>query len=288
MNSLLQRLLREPLVHFGVIGGMLFAVYAAMNDASKPPADVIVIAPERIDQLIEEYESVWMRKPAENELDALIEEDIREEVYYREAVALGLDRNDAIVRRRMRLKMEFLMDSTANAMEPAEGELETYFKANEALYLLEPRLAFEQIYFGENPSPEMVSDALTMLRVNTTIDLLTLGERTLLPAELGLSSADVVSGVFGTGFFERLEALPAGVWAGPVVSTYGAHIVRILDSLPLRTPRFEEVIDDVSTDWKIAKAVEIHDRDYAERRSHFLIEIHHRDDRTGEDEGEAQ
>jgi len=287
MNSLIQRLLREPLVHFAVIGGVLFAVYAAMNGASEPPADVISIAPGRIDQLIEEYESVWMRKPSEIELDALIEEDIREEVYYREAVALGLDRNDTIVRRRMRLKMEFLMDSTANAVEPAEGELEAYFQANEALYLLEPRVAFEQVYFGEHPSPEAIADALEILLADPTIDPMTLGERTLLPAELGLSTADIVSGVFGKGFFERLvmlpsrvwagPVLPSRVWAGPVLSAYGAHIVRILDSLPTRTPRLEDVLDDVLTDWKMEKSIEVHDRDYARRRARFDIEIRRRD-----------
>jgi len=282
MNSLLQRLLREPLVHFAVIGGVLFAVYAAMNGASEPPADVISIAPGRIDQLIEEYESVWMRKPTEIELDALIEEDIREEVYYREAVALGLDRNDAIVRRRMRLKMEFLMDSTANAVEPAEGELEAYFKANEALYLLEPRVAFEQVYFGEHPSPEAIADALEILLADPTIDPMTLGERTLLPAELGLSTVDVVSGVFGKGFFEQLVMLPSRVWAGPVSSAYGAHIVRTLDSLPTRTPRLEDVLDDVLTDWKMEKSIEIHDRDYARRRARFDVEIRRRDPRTAQ------
>ncbi|MEE9253949.1 MAG: peptidylprolyl isomerase [Pseudomonadales bacterium] len=282
MKPLLLRLLREPLVHFAAIGGLIFAVFAALNDASGPPADVIVITPERIDQIAAEYESVWRRKPTENELDALIEEEIREEVYYREAVALGLDRNDALVRRRMRLKMEFLMDSTANALDPVAGELEAYFATNQELYQLEPRLAFEQIYFGENPSPEIIAGSLNVLQSDPATDPLTLGERTLLPAQLGLSSTDVVFGVFGKGFFEKLVYFPAGVWVGPVVSTFGVHLVRILDSLPTRTPRLEEVRREVLRDWKMAKANEIHDRDYAERRARFVIDIRHRDTRTAQ------
>ena len=282
MKPLLLRLLREPLVHFAAIGGLIFAVFAALNDASGPPADVIVITPERINQIAAEYESVWRRKPTENELDALIEEEIREEVYYREAVALGLDRNDALVRRRMRLKMEFLMDSTANALDPVAGELEAYFATNQELYQLEPRLAFEQIYFGENPSPEIIAGSLNVLQSDPATDPLTLGERTLLPAQLGLSSTDVVFGVFGKGFFEKLVYFPAGVWVGPVVSTFGVHLVRILDSLPTRTPRLEEVRREVLRDWKMAKANEIHDRDYAERRARFVIDIRHRDTRTAQ------
>ena len=282
MKPLLLRLLREPLVHFAAIGGLIFAVFAALNDASGPPADVIVITPERIDQIAAEYESVWRRKPTENELDALIEEEIREEVYYREAVALGLDRNDALVRRRMRLKMEFLMDSTANALDPVAGELEAYFATNQELYRLEPRLAFEQIYFGENPSPEIIAGSLNVLQSDPATDPLTLGERTLLPPQLGLSSTDAVFGVFGKGFFEKLVYFPAGVWVGPVVSTFGVHLVRILDSLPTRTPRLEEVRREVLRDWKMAKANEIHDRDYAERRARFVIDIRHRDTRTAQ------
>jgi len=277
VKPLLQRLLREPLVHFTVIGGLLFAAYAALNGAGEPPADVIIITLPRIDQLSAEYEAVWSREPTNDELGALIEEDIREEVYYREAIALGLDRNDAVVRRRMRLKMEFLMDSTANAVEPGDGELESYFGANGKLYQIEPRVAFEQIYFGENPNPETIARTLSTLRSDPATDPLTLGQRTLLPAELGPSSRDAVFGVFGQGFFERLVKLPPGMWIGPVESTYGVHLVRILDNLRGRRARLEEVRDEVLRDWKMAKATEIHDRDYARRRARFSIEIRRRD-----------
>ncbi len=280
MKPLVLRLLREPLFHFLAIGGLMFAVFTAMNDAREPPPHVIVITLERIDQIAARFESVWRRKPTEDELDALIEEDVREEVYYREAMALGLDRNDAIVRRRLRLKMEFLMDSTANAVDPVAGELEAYFAANEERYRLEPRLAFEQIYLGESPSPETIARSLSVLQSDPATDPFTLGERTLLPAQLGLSSQDVIFGVVGKGFFERLADLPPKVWTGPVVTTYGVHLVRILDSLPARTPRLEEARKGVLRDWKTAKADEIRDRDYAERRARFVIEIRRRDART--------
>ena len=148
----LKRLLRESLLHFLALGGMIFLVFAAIDDARDSPADVIVISPERIDQLAAEFSSVWKRMPTADELDALIEGDVREEVYYREALALGLDRNDAMVRRRLRQKMEFLSNTGANFLEPAVGELEAYFAANEQAYRRLPRLAFEQIYLGETSS----------------------------------------------------------------------------------------------------------------------------------------
>lgn len=109
----LLRLLREPLLHFLVIGGLIFLLYSAVDDTRETPADVIVVTPARIDQLAADFKAVWKQMPTADELDALIEEHVREEVYYREALALGLDRNDTVVRRRLRQKMEFLTDTGA-------------------------------------------------------------------------------------------------------------------------------------------------------------------------------
>jgi hypothetical protein len=281
--DLLKRLLREPLLHFLAIGGLFFIVFTAVNGNSEAPANVIVIGPERIDQLAAGFSSVWNRMPTDQELDALIKEDVREEVYYRDAVRIGLDRNDALVRRRLRLKMEFLIDTSADLLEPAAGELETYFAANEQNYQFEPRLAFEQIYLGEAPGPESIAETLSVLQSDPATDLSKLGQRALLlPGQLGLSSSDAVYGVFGKGFFEQLAKLPQGVWRGPISSTYGLHIVRILDGLPSRTPPLSDVRDDVLRDWKIAKAQEVRDRDYAERRERFVIEISRREPQAAE------
>ena len=280
--KLLLRILREPLLHFLAIGGLIFLLFAAVDDTRDAPTDVIVVTPERINQLAAGYSSVWKRMPTDDELDALIDEHVREEVYYREALALGLDRNDTIVRRRMRQKMEFLLDTGAYLQDPAAGELEVYFAANEDFYRSGLRLAFEQIYLGEAPTAEAISLSLGALQSDPPADPATLGERTLLPAQLGLSPPNAIDGVFGKDFFELLAELPPGVWTGPVVSAYGMHLVRILDSLPARTPPLAEVRDAVLRDWKAAKAQEIREQDYAERRKHFVVEIRRRDERTAE------
>ena len=278
----LQRLLREPLLHFFAIGGLIFLLFAAVNDTREAPTDVIVITPERIDQLAAGFNSVWKRMPTDDELDALIDEDVREEVYYREALALGLDRNDTIVRRRLRQKMEFLTDTGAYLLDPDAGELEVYFNANKQTYQRGPRLAFEQIYLGETPGSETIARTLNALQSDPATDPSALGERTLLPAQLGLSPPNAIDGVFGKGFFERLAELPPGIWAGPVASAYGVHLVRLLDSLPARTPPPEEVRDVVLRDWKAAKAQENRKQDYARRRERFVVEIRRRDKKSAE------
>jgi hypothetical protein len=278
----LMRLLREPLFHFIAIGGLIFAVYAAVDDTGEAPADVIVIAPERIDQLATEFSSVWKRMPTDDEINSLIEADIREEVYYREALALGLDRNDAIVRRRMGQKMQFLMDTGAYLQNPAAGELEAYFTANEDFYRSGLRLAFEQVYLGEAPVAEAIATIIKRASVDPSVDPATLGERTLLPARLGLSPINAVDGVFGEGFFDLVAQLPPGEWAGPLVSAYGVHLIRILDTLPARTPPLEEIRDAVLKNWREAKAQETREQDYAERRKHFVVEIRRGDARAAE------
>ena len=151
-----------------------------------------------------------------------------------------------------------------------------------AAYRRGPRLAFEQIYLGETPGQETITRSLSALRSDPVTDPSTLGERTLLPAGLGLSPPNAIDGVFGKGFFERLAELPPGVWAGPVVSAYGVHLVRILDSLRARTPPLEEVRDAVLRDWKAAKAQEIRELHYNRLRERFVVEIRRGDARMAE------
>ncbi len=281
MNHLL-RLLREPLLHFLAIGGLIFLLFAAVDDTRDALTDVIVVTPERIDRLAAGFSSVWKRMPTDDELDALIDEHVREEVYYRVALALGLDRNDTIVRRRLRQKMEFLTDSGADLLQPAAGELEAYIAANEQAFRRGPRLAFQQIYLGETPGPESIARSLNAVQSDPATDPSALGERTLLPAGLGLSPPNAIDGVFGRGFFERLAELPPGVWAGPVSSAFGLHLVRVLDSPPARTPPLEEIRDNVLRNWKAAKGRELRELYYARLRERFIVEIRRADTETAE------
>ena len=278
----LARLLREPLLHFLAIGGLIFLLFVAVAGPRPEPTDTIVVGPERIEQLATGFKSVWRRPPSEDELRAMIDDFVREEIYYREALALGLDRNDTVVRRRLRQKMEFLTDSGADLLEPAAGELEAYFAANEQTFRRGPRLAFEQIYLGETPAPESIKRSLSALQSEPATDPSALGERSLLPAQLGLSPPQAIEGVFGKGFFERLAKLSPEGWAGPVTSAYGVHLVRILDSQPARMPPLEEVRDAVLRDWKAAKALEIRELHYARLRGRYVVEIQGADVRTAE------
>ena len=267
----LMRLLREPLLHFAVIGGLLFVFYFAVSGPSPEPVNRIVVEPERVAQLAAGYAAVWQRPPSEDELRALVESFVREEVYYREALALGLEQDDTIIRRRMQQKMEFLTDSGTEFLEPDAGELEAYYRANELRFQNPPRVAMTQIFYGQNPTPELIATALTMLQRNPAADPQSFGERTLLPMQLALSTPAAIDGVFGVGFFDELIAVPIDVWAGPVESGYGVHLVRVEESLPANSLPLGEVRDVVLREWRSAKATELRDQIYARLRARYEI-----------------
>ena len=278
----LQRLLREPLLHFLGLGGLIFALFTAVSEPASVPVNTIVIGPARIEQLSKSFQAAWRRPPSADELSGIIEDAVREEVYYREALALGLDTNDAIVRRRLRQKMEFLTDSGAELLQPVAGELEAHLLANETTFRRGQRLAFEQIYLGQNPEPESIDRLLSKLQGDSVAEPSSLGERSLMPAQLSLSSSEAVDAVFGEGFFGRLAELPRGIWAGPVDSSYGTHLARINEGLPSRTPVFEEIRESVLRDWKATKARELRELHYARLRARYVVEIRHADPEAAE------
>jgi len=273
LTRVLWRLLREPLVHFAVIGGMMFVVYSEMSEPASQPATRILVESQRVEQLRRAYQAVWRRPPDAAETGKLIDDFVREEIYYREALVLGLDRDDTVIRRRLRQKMEFLTDTGADRLEPAAGELEAFLTANEGTYRKLPQIAFEQVFLGQNPARELVDKSLGGLQSHPAADLSELGERSLLPPQLGLSSPTVVDGVFGRNFFQQLETQPPGQWSGPVTSGYGVHLVRVVEKTLASTPLLDEIRDHVLRDWKAAKAQELHEQWYARLKEQYTVEV---------------
>jgi len=269
----LRRFLREPLLHFCLFGSLIYIGFGLFNSNQQIEDNVIVVSSERILQLKSQFESTWKHSPTEAEINNLIEGHIREEVYYRGALNLALDRNDAVVRRRMHQKMEFLIDTGSYLEEPTERELEGFITENASRYFQHPRLAIEQLYLGEIAGPEKVTQSLDALNAGPATDQDAIGGSSFLPSRLDLSTAQVVDSLFGQGFFDQLEKSTDAKWVGPVVSTFGIHLVRITDRLPGRTPALAEIRDVIQKDWRDARAKAVRENDYIQRRSRFVIEI---------------
>lgn len=245
------RILREPLLHFLVLGAAVFALYASVDDSPAPfSANQLVVTEDDARRLVVEFEATWRRPPRPEELDFMMGQLIREEVYVREALALGLDREDTVIRRRLQLKMEFLTESGAEAVQPDDATLEAHLDAHPERFVEPELVAFEQILLDERIGAEEVE--LVEARLNIGGEPGMAARSTLLPSAFSLSPLQMVDGTFGTGFFETLGPLPVGDWAGPVESSLGRHLVRVTERREARRPALAEIRDKVEIDWRAA------------------------------------
>jgi len=242
---MLRKLAAEPLVHFLLLGSALFALNAALPSAA-PPRE-IVVTDGRIRSLDETFRSTFRRAPTRQELDALVEDFVREEVLYREALAVGMDRDDSTIRRRLRQRMELMAEEAAAAAQPTDKELGDYLAANPGAFRTEPRVTFSQVPVGAK---------LSMLE----------------PRYENVAQRDVQR-VFGREFAEALVKQPPGSWAGPIASGYGAHRVKVEKFVPGGLPSLEEARPLVEREWRNAKRKALGDDLYARLRGQYKVMV---------------
>ena len=258
MNSAsFRRWLREPLLHFLSIGLALFAVYAGMH---RGPAGIesprqIVLSWDDLRQMHMLFESQWRRPPTPEELSALVEDKVREEVLYRDALAMGLDKDDTIVKRRMAQKMQFLAEDVAAAHEPSSAQLKAWFERNKQKFGLPSRYSFRHLYFSpDTRGTNARADAAKLLA--TIVDqpedstlAASVADRYMFQDYYGDRAPEAIAKEFGPQFAVALEKVKPGVWQGPIESGYGWHLVFVDTVIPGRIPAFEEVEPDVKTAW---------------------------------------
>jgi hypothetical protein len=241
----MKKLLREPLLHFLVLGAVLFA-FNAWRQKTRPmqaPARQIEVTAAVIGRLRSGYERQFSRAPNEAELREVVTAHIREEVLCREALALGLDRDDTIVRRRLAQKMEFLTDDIAGAVGAEDAAVREFFEKNVARYTKPGRVTFRHVFFStakRGPATEVaVGEALAALRKGANDDAF--GDPFLHGYAFAEREQDDVIAAFGAEFAKQLAAQPLGVWRGPVESSYGVHLVRVETRMEPRAAKFDEV-----------------------------------------------
>jgi hypothetical protein len=246
------KILREPLLHFLLLGVLIFAV-SAWRERQQPaesPTEHIEVTAGTIAWLREGFERQWHRAPDEAELRGLVNDHLREEVLHREALALGLDRNDTIVRRRMAQKMEFLTQDIAAAVEPDEAALRMFFEANAARYAKAARVSFRHVYFSKERRGARLEgdarDALAALANGANED--TVGDPFLREYEFVAADETDLTAALGREFATQVLTLPPGKWRGPVASSYGAHLVRVSERAEPQPVAFEAVREAVLRD----------------------------------------
>ncbi len=274
----LTHFLREPLVHFFLLGAGIFLLAALVGESDQDQPDQIVVSVGQIERLVETWQRTWQRPPTQAEVEGLVEDHIREEILYREAIAMGLDRDDTIIRRRLRQKMEFIPQDLVEQVEPSEEELRTYLRENADAFQIEARVSFQHIYLNlERRGGAAEGDArrlLADLRANgEPVEPAVLSDPILLPYDLESLWESEIARLFGQEFASRLTEIEPGGWTGPVISGYGLHLVRVRERLPARMPELSDVRKAVERDWMFTRRQELDEQFFRTLKERYAIEV---------------
>ncbi len=273
-------MLREPLVHFLLIGALLFAVYGAVQKLqgnSSPAPYRIELTADDLRQLRLAFAAQWQRLPSPQEFQNALEAKIREEVLYREALALGLDKDDTIVKRRLAQKMDFLSEDVATAHEPTTQELSAWFMNHHQEFALPARASFRHLFFGfDRRAQNAQQDAARALKTlagkpEDYPPAAALADRFMLQDYYRERTAEQLAKDFGSKFAQALFRQTPGSWQGPVESGYGWHLVWIDSLIPERVPAFEEIEPDVRSRWLSEQHAEYKRKAYEAMRARYQV-----------------
>jgi len=276
VRSRLAEIFREPLLHFMLIGAAFFLVWHFVGYQTPQP-DRIIITPGHVERLAQQWTRTHIRPPSAEELAGLVEQEIDEEVLYREAIAMGLDRDDLVIRRRLAVKMEFLTDDVAAVATPTDEQLQAFLRQHPDKFSVESLTTFTQVYInrsqrGEGASAE-AERMLTLLNNSTNADSKTMGDPLPLPNECEAATEADVARLFGREFPKKLSGLPVGRWSGPVESAYGLHLVLVRERTAGRLPTLDKVRDAVLSEWRAAQRQELNTNLHRQRRARYAVTV---------------
>jgi hypothetical protein len=270
-------LLREPLFQFLVLGAALFGLFHLVGNKKADAPEKIVVSSARIDNLADGFVRTWRRPPSKEELQGLVDDYIRDEVFYREGRAAGLDRDDVIIRRRVRQKMEFFAED-ASVPEPSEAELAAYLESNPERFKTEDRLTFRQVFLSATRrgaaiarDSQRVSNALAL--ADQAVDTTAIGDPFLLGEEFQAVSLSELAGIFGDVFAKRMSVMEQGRWQGPIPSSFGQHFVYISERIQGGAPLLDAIRDAVRREWSNARRLEAEQKLYRSLRERYEIVV---------------
>jgi hypothetical protein len=267
VQPFVKKLIHEPLVHFLAIGAGLFLLNGLLGGSfatqSEQNANRIVVSQGQVEHLTAQFARTWQRPPTEAEVKGLIDEYVLDEISYREALALGLDRDDPTIRRRLRLKLETLNEDIAAAVPPSDEQLQEFLEKHPDSFRREPQVAFRQVFLNaDRRGRKADGDARNLLgRLRASgpdADLAGLGDPLMMFSnDLPLSPDWEIRRLFGKEFATSVFELAPGRWEGPIRSGYGLHLVLVREKTPGRLPDLSEVRAEVEREWLFARKKEM-------------------------------
>ena len=269
----LRAILREPLVHFLALGALLFLFYTWRNGGLAGGGNRIDVSAGQVATLKASFEKLWLRPPSDAELESLVEDFVREEVAVREALSRGLDQGDIVIRRRLRQKLEFLLEDELAIAPPTDAELQAWLDAHPEDYAVQPVVTLRQVYINTDRRGSAARDdaEAALRRLRAGANPRSVGDPTLLPAEAGPSEVRDVAIRFGEEFATAVAPLEPGPWSGPISSTYGLHLVQVVAKVPGRTPDLALVREQVTRDVLVARRAAGVDSLYRVMRGRYRV-----------------
>ena len=264
-------ILKSPVVLSLIAGFLLFLIYSSIDDYIDRKNRRVLVSSEQVLLLAESFSRTWNRPPTESEMEAQIENHIKDEVFYREAVALGLDKSDAAVKRRLRQIMELMLDDYATVV-PSEDQLRQYLRDNPDKFRRDPIISFRQIYFTEE-NEAGARTIVNRLQNGETVDLENVGGLALIPNEFVEEDKRGIESVFGTQFTVGLLELETDRWEGPVRSAYGWHLVYVSERIDGEVPDLNEVWDEVEREWAFERRQELKEEQYRRMREKYDVTV---------------
>jgi hypothetical protein len=266
---MIRKFLKEPLLHFVLIGAVLFGAYAWRNRGAQNDAGgrQVRISESDVLWLKKTWAKQWQREPTREELRGLVTEFLKEELLAREAREMGLDQNDVFVRRRLAQKVEFMVQDTSRLAVPTEDDLRRFYAAHPERFSDPARVSFTHVYFSREQRQDAAADARTALtglsHAPPDAGSADLGDRLLLDSEFGDVEQSAVAGLFGAKFASAVFALAPGAWHGPIESGYGLHLVRVSAQTPARPREFAQVRAQVLERWQDQRQREDNEKYFA-------------------------
>lgn len=274
------KLLREPLLHFMFIGAAIYLLYGVFAEPAPEETDkTIVVSAGEVEWMQTAWQKRWNRPPTAEEFDGLIQQYIRETVLYREALTMGLNKHDQVIRRRLAQKLEFLAKDLVALTPPTDAELQTYFDEHLDRYQEPVLYTFTQVFIdpdkrGDTTLDDAEAIKATLLTKGDVIeDAGALGDDFMLQNYYPEKDQVEIQKLFGSGFSESLVELSQGQWHGPVLSGYGVHLVYISSVNKPPPPVFAEGRERVVQDWTMEKGEELNEKFYANLREQYTVVI---------------
>jgi hypothetical protein len=274
----MKSLLREPLIHFLCIGAALFLLFELFDDPAGPQSSRIVITNGQIEFLKASYARSRQRPPTEQELQGLIDGYVREEILYREALALGLDKDDTIIRKRLNQKLELMSDDIAGITVPSDEQLQKFLETHAERFRIEPQVAFRHVFIDVAQRGYQADDEASKLLAvlsdeKSNSDPDTLGDRLMLPKTYTLTTVGEIAKMFGKPFSLELINSKPGQWIGPVQSGYGLHLILVTEHVAGKLPQLDEIRETVEWEWSAAHRKELKENIYNEFREKYTVDF---------------